>query len=460
MDLDVESFPRLRVLPECSLNDEDLHIKAVGLRPHQRVTLRAHVYSESRKHRFESHARYEADDRGVVEVEKAPSLGGSYRGIEPMGLLWSLEPAPEDASKRPRLVKLNVQKPFIYTFQLIDDDDENKLMHSTSVERWYLASYVERHLAQHGTADGCLYLPQKKGASDPLPVLLDIRGGVPFLVEDRPSLMASHGFAVFSINYFRKMMEGRVVMHEKCRYFDLQIFLDLFEYIALHPRLDINRVGIVSSCLGSVLALQAAARLKDLIPIRCVAATGCLDFLGYQIGLKLPDGSTIDPYNTADHCEVVEDKDGGFIWQLNDFNAYDNLQGDFLTPVEDITCPLLFITSGDDQQLPSYKRMTAMKDRIEKVGKGHLLESIHLEGTGHYVDAPYLPVCRQNNMDPTLPYPVFSINGGDPRLHAYGLNKAWRKSINWFRCQLNVTETYRLDWLDSNPSVSHLSSKL
>ncbi|XP_011674001.2 peroxisomal succinyl-coenzyme A thioesterase [Strongylocentrotus purpuratus] len=370
----ISTAPKVQVLPKSSLNDEDLHIKAVGLRPYQRVTLKAHVFTESGRRRFESHAHYLADDKGTVEVERAPSLGGSYQGIEPMGLLWSLEPAPEIAHKRPRLVKRNIQKPFIYTFQLVDDV-ENIVMHSTSVERWYLASYVERHLVQHGIADGYLYIPKKKGSSDPMPVILDIRGAVPFLVEDRPSLMASHGFAVFSIDYFRKMSADWDFFGDIPKYFDLKIFLDLFDFIANHPRLDSSRVGIVSSCLGSVLALQAAARLK-MIPIRCVAATGCLDILSY-----------------IQRWYQVTRRNNG--------------------------------------------RPLQMKERIERVGKGHLLETIHLEGAGHYIDAPYLPLCLQ------------TIVGGEPRLHAYALNKAWRKTINWFRSKLNVTETYRVDWLDS-----------
>eukprot|EP00057_Strongylocentrotus_purpuratus_P033192 XP_790533.2 PREDICTED: acyl-coenzyme A amino acid N-acyltransferase 1 isoform X1 [Strongylocentrotus purpuratus] len=432
----ISTAPKVQVLPKSSLNDEDLHIKAVGLRPYQRVTLKAHVFTESGRRRFESHAHYLADDKGTVEVERAPSLGGSYQGIEPMGLLWSLEPAPEIAHKRPRLVKRNIQKPFIYTFQLVDDV-ENIVMHSTSVERWYLASYVERHLVQHGIADGYLYIPKKKGSSDPMPVLLDIRGGVPFLVEDRPSLMASHGFAVFSIDYFRKMSADWDFFGDIPKYFDLKIFLDLFDFIANHPRLDSSRVGIVSSCLGSVLALQAAARLK-MIPIRCVAATGCLDILSYSVGIRLPDGTTVDPYSLCwNHYERIEETDGSNTLHLDNFNAFDNLQGDFKIPVEEISCPLLFITIGDDQLIPSYKRMTDMKERIERVGKGHLLETIHLEGAGHYIDAPYLPLCLQ------------TIVGGEPRLHAYALNKAWQKTINWFRSKLNVTETYRVDWLDS-----------
>ena len=63
-----------------------------------------------------------------------------------------------------------------------------------------------------------------KGASDPMPVLLDIRGTVPFLVEDKPSLMASHGFAVLCIKYYPKLNSGRLFFNDT-KYFDLKIFM-------------------------------------------------------------------------------------------------------------------------------------------------------------------------------------------------------------------------------------------
>ena len=40
---------------------------------------------------------------------------------------------------------------------------------------------------------------------------------------------------------------------------------DVFDFIKCHPRLDINRVGIVSSCLGSSLSLNATTRLKLIV---------------------------------------------------------------------------------------------------------------------------------------------------------------------------------------------------
>ena len=64
-----------------------------------------------------------------------------------------------------------------------------------------------------------------EGSSDPMPVLIDVRGGVHYLVEDRPALMASHGFATFSLNYFRKMVGENQVWSDDVSHFDLQIFV-------------------------------------------------------------------------------------------------------------------------------------------------------------------------------------------------------------------------------------------
>ena len=94
-------------------------------------------------------------------VKNDPSVGGSYTGVEPMGLVWGVEPSPEAIKDWPRLVKKNIMEPFVYHFRV--EDEGGRELASTSVERWYLADYVERILVTHGKADGCLYLPNKKG---------------------------------------------------------------------------------------------------------------------------------------------------------------------------------------------------------------------------------------------------------------------------------------------------------
>ncbi|XP_071476479.1 bile acid-CoA:amino acid N-acyltransferase-like [Diadema antillarum] len=301
--LDRSQETHLHVHPQSGLSDELLDIRVSGLEPGQEVTLQAHVTSECGRYHFESSAKYVADRSGQVAVQNDPSIGGSYTGVEPHGLLWSM--VATDTSKWPRLIKKNIQKPFVYHFQVVDV--AGRLLGETSAERWSLADYVDRIPLTHGKAEGCLYLPQQKGDSTLMPVLIDIRGGVPYLIEDRPSLLASHGFATISVDYYRKMRGGVDITTGITTYFDMQIILDVIDFIWKHPRLDINRVGIVSACLGSYLAMNAVARIAGL-PIKCLSVTGSSDLPPPSIGF-----------------------------------------------VEDINIPMLFLIPGDDRFVPSVK---------------------------------------------------------------------------------------------------------
>ena len=64
-------------------------IMVARLRPLQKITLGANIVGDGGEI-FQSHAHYIADKHGEVEVDRESSLGGSYSGVEPMGLFWSM----------------------------------------------------------------------------------------------------------------------------------------------------------------------------------------------------------------------------------------------------------------------------------------------------------------------------------------------------------------------------------
>ncbi|XP_044225045.1 acyl-coenzyme A thioesterase 1-like [Thunnus albacares] len=81
---------RLRLLPSARcLFDEPVQVKVTGLRSRQVVTMKARSTDEKGVV-FSSLATYRADGSGEVDLERDPSLSGSYVGVEPMGLLWSM----------------------------------------------------------------------------------------------------------------------------------------------------------------------------------------------------------------------------------------------------------------------------------------------------------------------------------------------------------------------------------
>ena len=56
-------------------------------------------------------------------VSSQPSLGGTYTGIEPTGLLWSVVPEEKHRHKNPRLVKMDTSIPWKYKISMIEGAD-------------------------------------------------------------------------------------------------------------------------------------------------------------------------------------------------------------------------------------------------------------------------------------------------------------------------------------------------
>ncbi|XP_011680549.2 acyl-coenzyme A amino acid N-acyltransferase 2 isoform X1 [Strongylocentrotus purpuratus] len=450
--------PTLSVHPESSLCDEVVNIEANGLSPGQLVTLKAHVYTENGKYRFESRAHYKADADGKVRVQKEPSLGGSYEGIEPMGLFLAMEPVPEVAHKYPRLVKWDVTTPFSYTLELIDGDEgQEKVLTSTSFERMFLADYVERIPVKMGEAEGVLFLPKQRGSSDPLPFIIDIRGLLTNLVVDRAATLASHGFAVFAFDYF---MPSRRKSQEETVYMDSQAFLGIIDFVKAHPRLDENRIGMTSSCYGGAMMLHAATRLD--LPVKCMVAAGFVDILCVNVGWKNLDGSLLEPAGPMSMYLTTWTDENGKSWLTlksdtdseNFIDLAKKSQSANFCLEENLECPLLLFAHADDHHIPSLKATTELRDRLEKAGKGHLVEFELLPGTGHFLEVPYQAINTISSLyDPTtLQSPklyLTDFGGSDTKQGTKDQVFAWRKIVNFFRKHLDVKEMYRSDWISS-----------
>lgn len=136
--------------------DEPLSIAVRGLAPEQPVTLRAALRDEKGA-LFRAHARYRADAAGELDLARAPALGGSFAGLEPMGLLWAMEP------DRPhwRLVKRDVQTPFVVELEVLDghEPDGGRLLARAVHERHFMAPGVRRVPVREGRVRGTLFLP-------------------------------------------------------------------------------------------------------------------------------------------------------------------------------------------------------------------------------------------------------------------------------------------------------------
>uniref|UniRef100_A0A3P8TS62 Acyl-CoA thioesterase 17 n=1 Tax=Amphiprion percula TaxID=161767 RepID=A0A3P8TS62_AMPPE len=233
--------PIVSVLPTRGLVDEKFKVLVENLPPGRPVTVRSLHHSDN-GHYWEAFGFYTSDHRGTVNVSKDQSVGGTYTGKEPMGLLWSMCPVP-GSHKGLRLRKLNMCSPMLVNISVHSGHEgfrDGAPLASVLVERWYMAPGVKRIDVQE---KGLLYL----FSPGPFPGILDLWGGGGGLVEYRSALLASHGFATMSLDYL------------SCGQPVFTYVETAFNFIKDHPQVIADRVGVVGLCLGSLPALYLAA---------------------------------------------------------------------------------------------------------------------------------------------------------------------------------------------------------
>src|SRR5215213_3723280 len=81
--------PLLTVEPASALLDEPVVIRLTGLVPAERVSLTA-TMTDHFGRQWHSSATFTADSRGIIDVPTQAPIAGSYDGVEPMGLIWSM----------------------------------------------------------------------------------------------------------------------------------------------------------------------------------------------------------------------------------------------------------------------------------------------------------------------------------------------------------------------------------
>ncbi len=137
------------------LYDEPVQVKVSGLRARQVVTMRARSTDEKGV-LFSSSATYRADGSGEIDLLRDPSLSGSYVGVEPMGLLWSMK--ADTLHKRFQMT--NALNPHIVKFSVHEEEEgEGRMLAEATNVRCLIADGVSRLPVKEGNIRGVLFTP-------------------------------------------------------------------------------------------------------------------------------------------------------------------------------------------------------------------------------------------------------------------------------------------------------------
>ncbi|KAG5267895.1 hypothetical protein AALO_G00227150 [Alosa alosa] len=407
--------PVLSVQPTRAMVDEKFQIVVRNLPPKQEVTLHSLHRSEDKDY-WEAFGYYISDENGTVTVVEDASRGGTYVGVEPMGLLWSLRPVPGSRHGL-RLRKRDVLSPMVvnisvYKGHMTQGFSEKDALATVVTERWYLAPGVQRVEIGKRGVKGTLFIPPGPG---PFPAVLDMWGGGGGLVEYRAALLASHGFVAMALQYLGADEEW--TSDVETGYFETA-----YKVLQTHPQVCADRVAVLGLSFGTSVTLTLAAYSKVVQPRCCVCISG----------------SHVHPVNKP-LIEVLQvmmqnmtkariDENNHVVWR--DVILPIPTEPDLKVDVGRIKCPMLIVIGQDDQNWATVESTEDIEQMMERAGNRHLLTVLSYPDAGHLIEPPYTPHIRFSNfITQHNREKVLMLWGGQTKPHAHAQEDSWEKIL-------------------------------
>ncbi|ASW54473.1 acyl-CoA thioesterase/bile acid-CoA:amino acid N-acyltransferase family protein [Plantactinospora sp. KBS50] len=244
----------IEVVAGAALVDTPLHIRVSGLRPAQRVSVQARI-TDGRNVEWQAGGSYSADRSGLLDLDHRAPCPGAYAGVDGMGLLWSMTPAPgypEGTRFDPPRARVQLR--------LAVRSGERTIATRTVTRRWFAEGVTRRSLDP--VADGLageLYLPPA-GSPRHSGVLLvgGAEGGRSR--EYDAALLASHGHPALALAYF-----GERGLPATLRDVPLEYFATAARRLAAEPAVAADGIVIDGASRGAEAALLTAQDHPDLV---------------------------------------------------------------------------------------------------------------------------------------------------------------------------------------------------
>jgi len=432
--------------------DEDVRIRLSGLAPHQNVRIHATTEDDGNR-RWSSDAQFRADAHGAVDLTTHESTGGTYRGVAPMGLFWSMQLANGDESEGARATF--TKKDSMPHAVMLEAELDRSLIVSGRIERSFRArGTAVRDLAINAENKfqdapafepgltrgrvGRLFLPPAETARRPLPAVIVLNGSGGGFDLDKAAVLSRHGFATLALAYF-----GVPPLARWLHRIPLEYMQGALEWLAAQPEIDSRRIGLLGVSRGAELALLSASRFPNVRAVVAYAPSSVAwDSGGYYKGT----GKSIPAWTwRGEPIPSTPLPLRSFMWRSalpvvamrrpvmfrNLFRAglrNDDAVARAAIPVEQSSGPILLISGGDDHVWPAKRMAEAITQRLKQRGFQHEVEHLHYPSAGHLLRYPHLPTTARSSRHENL-YGARLSFGGDARSDAEAQADSWRRTI-------------------------------
>jgi dienelactone hydrolase len=412
--------------------DEPVAVRLTGATPGQPLTIRAGV-DDARRGRWTSHAVFEADARGAVDLTAAAPRAGSYAGTDPFGLFWSLAADPAT----PATAGIGaLAEPYIVELAAEDDGRE---VARTTVTREFMARGLTREPVRDEGLVATLFRPAAEG---PRPGVLVVGGSDGGLSEGLAALLASHGFTALALAYFRAEHLPPDLVEIPLEYFETAL-----RWLGRCPAVAGHRHGVVGRSRGGELALLLGAAFPD----RVAAVVGYVPSGYVHAGIR-GGAAAATPARSAWTAGgtpltfLAPAGDGAltpagavleltplFLKSLEDRAAREGAE----IAVERIRGPVLLISGEDDRLWPSAVLAEQAVARSLAHGHPHPVTHLRYPAAGHMIGPVGLPATVTTILHP-LRGATLAL-GGTPAGNAAAAADSWPRVLTFLRDALSAT---------------------
>jgi len=445
----------IEITPNPAFVDRDVHIRVSGAPPGELVRVTAWTMDDSSR-RWESHADFTVCTDGTVDLAEDPARGGNYRGVDPMGLFWSLTLNPGDAGQHDQYLKKELT-PAVVTIEA--SSPKIRRIARARLERHFVPpDTIIRAVDDPGLA-GLLFIPAQRGASSDkaggvlqLPTVITVGGSGGGLDWETAAALAAHGFAAFALPYF-----GFDPLPASLNSIPLEYFERAIAWLGRQPEVDPGRLAIHGTSRGGELALLLASRIPllravaGIVPGNVVWQGTGRPPEGGESSTRSRNGRRSSWTHRGEPLPFVPYRLSWFrIWTaarlitLRKPVRFVNLHRDSFKQreevaraaieVEKIRAPILLVSAGADLIWPSEKMSQEIEERLAAKKFAYEVRHLRNPGAGHSLRLPHTPATTLVSKIPTFGF-RFAF-GGTPEATAKARVVAWQETLAFFRKHL------------------------
>lgn len=427
--------PKIVVTPDRVILDQPLEISISNLAPNIKVTLETKAKDKD-GNAWIARADFMSDENGQINVAKQAPISGSYAGVDPMGLFWSLAPESKDPYKNTAELKFSVNLCQI----LLSVYFEKKLVAKKIINRLWPS--VERKEIRENGIFGTLFY--KNGISKG-PGVIALGGSDGFLPETISQFIANHGYTVLALGYF-----GMKGLPEKLSLIPLEYFQSavrwLKKYLKEQLQAENNKVAIMGVSRGAEAVLLVASTFTGEFEGAVAVAGPSLVYSDFSQennsawtykGQQLPfmrymnDNEifqAVKQGHIINHAGTIDDplqNDSIFLYGMK---KLEKIAKKTEIKVEKITCPILIISGQDDKMWPSSFYGKNIMKRLDRHGSKIKRKHADYQNAGHYLFTyPYAPsIDLPGKMDYG-----WTLIGGTQAGNAHAQKEAWSHMLNF-----------------------------